>query len=567
LTANDPFTFVDLDDCCDPTTHIIAPWAHEIIERFDTFAEGSQSGNGLHLIVRGTPAWHGKEGGKKPWHDGAVEVYSGRRFVAMTLAALPNRYYVSEVDRSVALDALCREVGIDLGSKSAVAATGVGLPPPRNQDLTDDDVRARIYAGPDARAFHRFMTLRNADELLALKIYKSLSDADWDLARVFIRQVGGDVDRVETLMRATPLEREKWNRHKTYLREQTIEKAAIKFALAPPPEATGGLQGYSDLAVLDLPDPEYLIDGVLLNSSWNLVAGRWGAGKTFLQLDWLLHVASGRAWQGQKVKQGPTLLVYAEGAIKPRIAAWRAAQRVEPTGALGLTVAPGTVNLLDADAVGAFLRQVEAGDLGGIPVLVVIETLARSIPGGDENKSETMSQVTASVDTIRRELGAVVSVTHHSPWEAKRLRGFSGLGDNADSVYFLENANPDAARDESMRLTLTCQKLREGEWPAPTQLKLTPFSGSRVIEADPEPRAAPAALVSSSKVRDRREALLMAMADGTWTLEELCHKTGRSRGSVQDDLKVLVAGGDIEPPQGSGKRGDPFRYTSAVPPI
>lgn len=574
LHRDDPYTFVDLDNCRDAKTGVIAEWAQAIVERFASLTEVSQSGAGLHIFVRGTPAWNGKEGGKKPWQDGAVEVYSGGRFAAMTFDLLPGYHDVSEVDQSAALDALCREVAIDLGSEPRATDDGGVLPPPRNTDLTDDAVRNAIYAGPDGRAFHRFMTVRDGEELLALKIYKSLSDADWDLARIFIRQVGGDVERVEALMRTTPLARAKWDRHTTYLREHTIAKAALTFGIAPPPGVSDApaLRGYSDLAVLDLPDPTHLIEGVLLDDSWNVVAGRWGAGKTFVQLDWCLHVAAGVPWHDRKVRRGPTLLVFAEGAVKSRVAAWRTHHRVDPTTAVGLTVAPGTVNLLDDDAVGAFIRQVEAGDLGDRPVLIAIETLARSIPGGDENSSETMSRVSASIGRIQADVGTTVSITHHSPWEAKRLRGFSGLGDAADTIYYLENANPDASRDDAMRLTLTCQKFREGEWPPPLQLRLTPFGGSRVVEADPDPRpdqTATGPATSSTRLRQQWDDLKEAMGAERWTIAELIHKTGRSRSRLLDDLSALEAGKEIEIVAGKGRRGDPFVYrvTDPVEPI
>lgn len=546
---DDPFTFVDLDGCRDPATGVVAPWALAIVERLASFTEVSQSGRGLHIIARGQPAWAGKEGGRQDaWQGGAVEVYSGGHFAALTFDMLPGYYDVSEVDQTAALEALCREVGIKLGSEVAGAAPT--LTPPRNADLSDDDVRARIAAGPDGRAFHRLTSVQDPEELLGAAgkpgVYKSLSDADWDLARIFIREVGGDVDRVEALMRATPLARKKWDQHRTYLRGATIEKAALSFGAAAPPEAGAavGLRGVSDLAVLTQPDPPYLVDGYLLANGLNTIYGRWGAGKTFVQLDWLLHVAAGLPWQGRKVAKGPTLLVYAEGAMRSRVAAWRVRWNVDPTAAVGLTLAPGTVNLLDARAVEAFLRQLAAGDLGPTPALIAFETLARSIPGGDENSAETMSRVVASAGQIQRETGAAVSITHHTPWEAKRLRGSTVLGDAADSAYLLENANPDAARTDPMTLTLTCQKLREGEWPAPLHLRLAPRGASRVIEPDP---------TGGRSADDEATALATIRANPGCGLNVLEKAIGGRPKRTADALENLALDSKIEN-RGTGKK-------------
>ena len=43
--------FIDIDHCI--KDGIIEPWALEIIEQFNSYTERSQSGNGLHILIRG----------------------------------------------------------------------------------------------------------------------------------------------------------------------------------------------------------------------------------------------------------------------------------------------------------------------------------------------------------------------------------------------------------------------------------------------------------------------------------------------------------------------------------
>ncbi|MBA2713607.1 MAG: hypothetical protein H0U55_08670, partial [Rubrobacteraceae bacterium] len=82
FTARDPFCGVDLDSCVDPKTQEIEPWATEITEELDSYAEFSPSGTGLHVVVRAKlPA-----GGNR---KGSVEMYDRGRFFTVTRHPLP----------------------------------------------------------------------------------------------------------------------------------------------------------------------------------------------------------------------------------------------------------------------------------------------------------------------------------------------------------------------------------------------------------------------------------------------------------------------------------------------
>jgi putative DNA primase/helicase len=75
FSSGDPFAGVDLDDCRDPETGELEEWAAKIVEAFGSYAEVSQSGTGVHIIVMG------KAPNKK---RGKVEAYSSERYFAMT---------------------------------------------------------------------------------------------------------------------------------------------------------------------------------------------------------------------------------------------------------------------------------------------------------------------------------------------------------------------------------------------------------------------------------------------------------------------------------------------------
>ena len=43
--------FIDIDHCI--KDGVIEPWALDIVKRFDSYTERSQSGNGLHILIKG----------------------------------------------------------------------------------------------------------------------------------------------------------------------------------------------------------------------------------------------------------------------------------------------------------------------------------------------------------------------------------------------------------------------------------------------------------------------------------------------------------------------------------
>lgn len=75
FSSGDPYAGVDLDGCRNPETGELEEWAEKIVEAFGGYAEVSQSGTGVHIIVKG------KAPNKK---RGKVEAYSTERYFAMT---------------------------------------------------------------------------------------------------------------------------------------------------------------------------------------------------------------------------------------------------------------------------------------------------------------------------------------------------------------------------------------------------------------------------------------------------------------------------------------------------
>ena len=82
-------TAIDLDHCRDPSTGEIDGWALDIIERFNSYTEVSPSGEGVHILIKGSlpPGVIGRKKylkgeGYRPL--AGIEMYSGGRYFTMT---------------------------------------------------------------------------------------------------------------------------------------------------------------------------------------------------------------------------------------------------------------------------------------------------------------------------------------------------------------------------------------------------------------------------------------------------------------------------------------------------
>jgi AAA domain len=402
----------------------------------------------------------------------------------------------------------------------------------------------------EARRLHGLMYGDDTEQAAYDKEYGSGSEADAHLFALLALGLN-DGDAIERIARTSTRYREKWDKHRSYLgrsiqwalnvtaaeyqlRQRRLT-AAVEAEAAPP---TFTLRGYSDAAIHTMPDPVWLIEGLLPAGGLVEVVGRYGAGKTFLFIDWLMHVAGGMPWQGRTVQRGPCLYVYGEGHMKPRVAAWRAAHQVAADTALGVTYAPGTVNLLNDAAVDAFIEQVVSETFGPKPVVIALDTLSRMAPG-DENSPEHGALVVAACERIQRATGAAVIIGHHTPWDLDRQRpkGSSKVPDCADAVFLLENT--DGA------LKLTCQKMRDAETASVLHLKLTPVPPALVVDAGTAP-ATPL------------DQLCDALHAGPLTKKELQVRLGKSERTV--DGLIKDAGPQVAVVTGTGVRGVPAKF-------
>ena len=174
-----------------------------------------------------------------------------------------------------------------------------------------------------------------------------------------------------------------------------------------------------------------LVHRLLLHGDVSVVYGASNVGKSFWVLDLAASIANGEAFRGKaRVDGGAVVYVSLEGrhSFANRISALKITGRLNPGAPL--YIVNSTFNLLDAEDCDALIESVK--DIVGAaktPVrLIVIDTLARAIAGGDENSSADMTSAVRAVDEIKNVTGAHVMLIHHpGKNEAKGARGHSSL--------------------------------------------------------------------------------------------------------------------------------------------
>ena len=187
----------------------------------------------------------------------------------------------------------------------------------------------------------------------------------------------------------------------------------------------------SSAEIREMPDPPYLVNGVMPEGVIFQVYGPAGQFKSFLVLDVLLSVANGVPWMGHGVtRAGPVVYVLSEGRqdVGARTRAWLDAHPGCTDDSLLWSVEQG-LNLLDGETVESIVTRLPEDT-----VMVVFDTQQDHMVGGDENSSRDMGVLIEAFKQIRRRTGAIVGTVHHTGWDTSRERGSSAQRGKFDLV-------------------------------------------------------------------------------------------------------------------------------------
>lgn len=212
-----PMFFIDLDECV--VDGQLSPDAARLAAPFvaaGCFFEASSSGRGAHIIG----CYHGDlpaHSNKRPAVH-KYEFYVRDRGVALNLPASQG---CMSVDATELMLAMLAEFFPPRNDAATLMPTSERRPEWRGPEDDDELIRRALVARGSARQV--FGGAWSFADLWAGNVPEtSRSEADLAMASHLAFWTGCDVPRIERIMRRSGLMRDKWNDHRTYLRDMTI---------------------------------------------------------------------------------------------------------------------------------------------------------------------------------------------------------------------------------------------------------------------------------------------------------------------------------------------------------
>lgn len=284
-----------------------------------------------------------------------------------------------------------------------------------------------------------------------------------------------------------------------------------------------------------LPPPEWLIEGLIPEASLTFAYGPPKAGKTFIILSMALHVAAGLDWWGKKVRQGAVVYIAGEGVggLSMRIRAMREYHKIPIN--IPFWVIPRAVNFRSEDDVRALAKLIRE-TVANVPVkLAIVDTLARAMPGADENSAQETGLVIHAMEWLKEELNATCLPIHHQGKDAERgARGTSALRGAWDAALQI------TASGKVVTLTVADQKDAEAGEVMRFDMVEQLVTASRsslvpVLNADPAPGTE-----QEDRAPDGASGILYR------SILDLMSGAESAVGSPQSDIPPDVRGVDLE---------------------
>lgn len=292
--------------------------------------------------------------------------------------------------------------------------------------LPDNDDPGRAHADQVARSLRGHAVRIRVLELSGLPIKGDV--VDW-------LDAGGTAESLRELARNAPL-----------LPAEPMAQADAGTApdagaeAAPQPHPVRGRE-FGRLRVLSVADAldalprTYILDGLLAERELSVWWGPPKSGKSFLMLRIAYGIPLGRGMWGREAEPMPVLYVAAEGesGVNGRIRALHGTMGDAP----GFHFIAQSADLFSPDAD---LSSLIAAATFYRARMVVVDTLARVMGAGDENKTPDMNAFIVNMDRIREAIRAHVAVVHHGGWEGAHARGSIALIGAADLVIKVEGS-------------------------------------------------------------------------------------------------------------------------------
>jgi hypothetical protein len=223
-------------------------------------------------------------------------------------------------------------------------------------------------------------------------------------------------------------------------RDSRIPREWTEYADAKKEDTGPFLLRTSDL--FGWPDPKPLVHDFLMQGEDACLYSPPKCGKTFVALDVSLSLAAGLPVLGQlNVLRPGEAVVYLSGeghaGIKKRIRAWFQERGLAADADIPFFYKADVPATKEGTSAG--LRYVAGISQFCRPVLIVIDTMSRSLGGEDENTAAAANAYLNMISEIRSAFGCTTLTLAHAGKEAGRgIRGSSAFTGGFDAIWFLE---------------------------------------------------------------------------------------------------------------------------------
>ena len=156
---------------------------------------------------------------------------------------------------------------------------------------------------------------------------------------------------------------------------------------------------------------KWLVRNWIQDQALIMVHGPSGGGKTFVVLDWMLHMAAGLpTWSEQKVKPAEIVYLAGEGHIglKGRIAAWK---HHHQAGKLNMWLSKEGCDLNTLTGYNKVVEAIQSLPIS--PKVIVVDTLHRFLHGDENSAQDTKSMLDACANLMAK-FSATLILVHHT---------------------------------------------------------------------------------------------------------------------------------------------------------
>jgi KaiC/GvpD/RAD55 family RecA-like ATPase len=305
-----------------------------------------------------------------------------------------------------------------------------------------------------------------------------------------------------------------------------------------------------ELIELEIPEPNWLVDGLIQEGKLVLLAAREKSGKGLLTIDLVASVAEGSEFLGRATTQGKAIYCATEetlGEVQTRVLN-RMGETKEPVPVMILPLDGTTGDTLDVtkpDSVDRLRAMIEEHQ----PKLLVIDVL-REIHDRKEDSSDDMAPILRVLRSLAHQTGTAIVLNHHMS-KSGHSRGSTAIGGGADVLMELQS-NPDDGASTALGGILTVK----GRSVPKQRLSISFGVDSRWTATGDPPPGTPR---PSSKKK-----LLAALISSPEPLsvKQIAEKTGISQSTVNNELRGMKSrDSPLVTTIPAGRRGGGFLYS------